>query len=294
MSLFSFLSLLLLFNSYLETLVALTFISPINRKESLGGGDWVQGTMDHDGPQIFFVANFNKVKSPLVIIIHGWRSGSKSMLGRAELYLQEGFHVLIMELPGHGSAEGVSKWNAGLATRNFMHLFDNLGEVYDLDLISKVYLHGHSIGAFISLRFSRESTKFSNSDLIKGYILESPMTCYSEIFNESCRRLHVPHFLIANYWSRLKLHFNIINREFEPITKIEEVDVPFWGIPNRPTLVVQSGNDERLGQVHYERLVQSFTDKKLLTHFLIDDLTHAGARKNDNRDQIIKDWLKNH
>ena len=174
-----------------------------------------------------------------------------------------------------------------------MHLFDNLGEVCDLDLISKVYLHGHSIGAFIALRFSRESTKFSNSDLIKGYILESPMTCYSEIFNESCRRLHVPQFMIANFWSRLKFHFNFLNREFEPITKIEEVDVPFWGIPNRPTLVVQSGNDERLGQLHYERLILSFTDKKLLTHFLIDDLTHAGARKNDNRDRIIKDWLKN-
>ena len=213
------------------------------------------------------------------------------MLGRAELFIKKGFHVLIMELPGHGSAQGVSKWNAGLATRNFMYLFDNLEKVLDLDLISKIYLHGHSIGAFILLRYSRDSENFGNTELVRGYILESPMTCYSEIFKESCKRLFVPRFLIGNFWNRLMIHFNYLNINFEPITRIEDVDVPLWGIPNRPTLVVQAGNDERLGQIHYERLIKSFTEKKLLSHYLIDDLTHAGARKNKSRDRIITDWL---
>ena len=283
----------LLFNSYLESIVALTFIAPNNRKKSLEGKNWSHGTLQHEGPDVYYVSNMREKKAPLAIIIHGWRSGSSSMLGRAELYLSKGFHVLIMELPGHGSAQGVSKWNAGVATRNFMHLFDNLHKICDLELVSKIYLHGHSMGAFVLLRYSRESNKLRNAELVNGYILESPMTCYSEIFKESCNRLFVPKFLISPFWNRLRFHFNYLNKEFEPIFNIQEVDVPIWGIPDKPTLVVQAGNDERLGTIHYERLIESFVNKNILTNIVIDDLTHAGARENKNRDNAIDDWLEN-
>ncbi len=286
------LSIVLLFNSYLESLVALTFIAPHNRKKSLTGENWNSGTLVHDGPDIFYVSNFSDRKAPLAIIIHGWRSGSSSMLGRADVFLRKGYHVLIMELPGHGSAQGVSKWNAGVATRNFMHLFDNLHKVCDLDMISDIYFHGHSMGAFVLLRYSRESEKLRNSKYIRGYILESPMTCYSEIFKESCQRLFVPKFLINSFWNRLSFHFNYLNKGFPPIINIEEVDVPIWGIPDRPTLVVQAGNDERLGQVHYDQLIESFTNKVLLTNIVIEDLSHAGARENKGRDEVIEQWLE--
>ena len=76
------------------------------------------------------------------------------MLGRAELYLEKGYHIIIMELPGHGSAEGVSKWNAGVATRNLIHLFENLDTVIDSSLVSKIIFHGHSMGGFVFLKFS--------------------------------------------------------------------------------------------------------------------------------------------
>ena len=197
----------LLFNSYLELIVALTFIAPNNRKKSLEGKNWNNGTLQYEGPDVYYVSSMGEKKAPLAIIIHGWRSGSSSMLGRAELYLSKGFHVLIMELPGHGSAQGVSKWNAGVATRNFMHLFDNLHKICDLELVSKIYLHGHSMGAFVLLRYSRESNKLRNAELINGYILESPMTCYSEIFKESCNRLIVPKFLISHLLESIKVSF---------------------------------------------------------------------------------------
>ena len=286
------LTLILIFNSYLELLVALTFIAPINRKKSLSGTNWQQGILPHDGPDIFYVANFRETKAPLAIIVHGWRSGSSSMQGRAELFLKMGFSVLIMELPGHGSAQGVSKWNAGVATRNFMYLFDNLDKVCDIDMISDIYLHGHSIGAFVLLRYSRESNVLKNVESVQGYILESPMTCYSEIFKESCQRLLVPKLLTTYFWNRLRFHFNHLNKQFEPILRVDDVDVPKWGIPDKPTLVVQAGNDERLGEIHYQKLIESFTDKELLSNIILDDLTHAGARKNKNRDNVIENWIE--
>ena len=175
------------YNSILETYVALTFIHPGKRKDSLEGDNWEQIRLQHDGPEIAIVKNKNFKNGPLMLMIHGWRSSSSSMLGRAELYLKRGFNVIIMELPGHGSSEAVDKWNAGVSVRNFMFLFNNLDDICDTSLISKIYCHGHSMGGFVFLRFTRESSKMEYNSLIKGYILESPLTCYSQIFEESCK-----------------------------------------------------------------------------------------------------------
>ena len=106
--------------------------------------------------------------------------------------------------------------------------------------------------------------------------------------------LFVPKFLKPLFWKRLKFHFNSINPSFEKISSTEDVDVPAWGLPDKPTLVVQSANDERLGRIHYKSLVNAFIDANrsdLLTDVIIEDLTHAGARKNTNRDNTIREWL---
>ena len=75
--------------------------------------------------------------------------------------------------------------------------------------------------------------------------------------------------------------------------RVDDVDVPTWGIPDKPTLVVQAGNDERLGEIHYQKLIESFSNKELLSNIIIDDLTHAGARNNKNRDSVIEKWIDN-
>ena len=289
------LSLIGIYNILLETYVALTFISPGKRKVSLDQENWEQLRLTHEGPEVVVFKNINFKSAPLVLLIHGWRSSSSSMLGRAELYLDNGFNVMIMELPGHGSAEGVSKWNAGVSVRNLIHLFTNLDHVCDMSSISNIYLHGHSMGGFVFLRFSRESANLNYNHLVKGYILESPLTCYSEIFEESCRMLKVPKIIKPLFWNRLKFHFNMINPSFENISDTKDVDVPIWGLPDVPTLIVQAANDERLGQIHYERLVESFKSTgrfNLLSHIVLDDLTHAGARNSISRNNAIMDWLE--
>jgi len=292
-----FVSFLAIYNSIIETYVALTFIAPGKVKASLEGGNWKMIRLQHEGPEIAIVQNMQVKKAPLMILIHGWRSSSNSMAGRAELYLKRGFHVMIMELPGHGSSEDVKKWNAGVPTRNLIHLFNNLDEVCDTSLISKIYFHGHSMGAFVFLRFSREASKLEKSNLIEGYILESPLTCYSQIFEESCKKLFVPKFMKPLFWKRLKFHFNSINPGFDRINDVKDLDVPIWGLPNKPTLVIQAANDERLGLIHYKNLVDAFKNMgrlNLLTNIIIEDLTHAGARNNSNRNETINHWLDNY
>ena len=186
------LSLIGIYNILLETYVALTFISPGKRKVSLDQENWEQLRLTHEGPEVVVFKNINFKSAPLVLLIHGWRSSSSSMLGRAELYLDNGFNVMIMELPGHGSAEGVSKWNAGVSVRNLIHLFTNLDHVCDMSSISNIYLHGHSMGGFIGLRLGTIQSTTIGGHQIERMILESPMTMYEPILDEIAVGFRVP------------------------------------------------------------------------------------------------------
>ena len=289
------LSLILAYNFVLELWIAMAFIAPGNKKKMFTEIGW-DSSYHNLSTQIHAKSHFDKVKRPLVIIIHGWRSGAISMQGRAEIYLKMGMHVIIFEMPGHGASEPVAKWTAGHAAVTFNEFFDSLESHFSMDLVSRIFLHGHSMGGFVLLKF----TKFANSnqhyDKISGYILESPLTCYSFIFEETTKQLFIPRLLINQYWKRLRVHFNTVNPKLSPVENLAEVDIPLWGSINKDLLLIQAERDDVLGRRHYDRLVKVQSDIKD-KHFTFDEhivptLTHAKSRKNTARDVIIEEWLK--
>ena len=282
--------LILLYNLVIESWVAFAFIAPGKRKKELIAPGW--SSQFHNCETIVHTMSyFDDEIRPLVIIIHGWRSGASSMQGRAEHYIRLGFHVIIFELPGHGKSESVSKWTAGHASTTFNDFFDRLDDWFDLRLVNNVYLHGHSMGGFVLLRFDRLKSKGENR--IKGYILESPMTCYSMIFEESLQTLKIPNFAVSAFWSRLSRHFNQINPRIADVTDLSEVDTPKWGLIRNNCIVVQAEQDDRLGLEHYYRLIehQQNVTNYIFEHHLVTSLSHAGARQNTIRDALIESWL---
>ncbi len=283
----------LTYNFILETWVALAFISPGNKKPDLISEGWISHYHNLDSI-IHTKSHFDDNIRPLVIIVHGWRSGAISMLGRAKNYLEMGFHVIIFEMPGHGQSEPVSKWTAGHASTTFNQFFSNMSNVFDMNLVNQIYLHGHSMGGFVLLRFSKINNNSEGKYPIAGYVLESPMTCYSQIFKESMETLRIPKFAKNVFWQRLSSHFNFINPKIPDVSNIDEVDVPKWGFIDNNCLVIQAKHDDRLGLEHYQKLVeaQGKYDGNLFEHHLIDDLTHAGARNNSKRDEIIRNWYE--
>lgn len=282
--------LLILYNLVIETWVALAFISPGKRKKEFISKGWVSQFHKFD-TTIHSMSYFDNKVRPLVIIIHGWRSCASSMQGRSENYIELGFHVIIFELPGHGKSESVSKWTAGHASTTFNDFFDNLENDFDMDTVGDIYLHGHSMGGFVLLRF--DSLRSSSDSRIKGYILESPMTCYSMIFEESLQTLKIPKFAENVFWRRLSSHFNKINPRISDVSELIDVDTPNWGLIRNNCIVIQAEYDDRLGLEHYHRLIkhQEKIPNFIFEHHLVDDLTHAGARENINRNILIKQWL---
>ena len=143
----------IIYESYIETLVALAFITPGNRKPDITNNQWLSKYTNGD-LKCHYYSRFIENKAPLVIIIHGWRSGASSSLPRANIYLEMGYHVVLFEMPSHGKSEWVSKWTAGVAIKGLNLLMNTLSQNEEFDLVSKIYFHGHSMGGFVSLKYS--------------------------------------------------------------------------------------------------------------------------------------------
>ena len=280
----------IIYESYIETLVSLAFITPGNRKPEITDDQWLSKYTNGD-LKCHYYSRFIENKAPLVIILHGWRSGASSSLPRANIYLEMGYHVVLLEMPSHGKSEWVSKWTAGVAVKGLTSLMKALSQEEEFNLVSKIYLHGHSMGGFVSLKYSSLAKESKDLPNAGRYILESPMTCYSYIYDEIITKLRVPKFLHQRLWNRMKKHFNLLNPHIKSIDNLADADVPNWGYITSPMLVLQAEIDDRLALDHYDKLLESHIKNQSIEAHLISDLTHAGARKNKNRDNLIKNWL---
>jgi hypothetical protein len=79
-----------------------------------------------------------------------------------------------------------------------------------------------------------------------------------------------------------KIHPEIVGLEWK------DIDIPSWGLPNVPILLLQSANDRRLGRYHYDLLMDQ--DVEIHPH-LLESLTHSKNRVNEERDDLIRKWI---
>ncbi|MBT60372.1 MAG: hypothetical protein CMA63_02315 [Euryarchaeota archaeon] len=281
-----------LFNLYIEAMVALSFISPSNSKRSFSSDKWGTHSFLFEGISTHCVHFTQPSPSPLIVILHGWRSTSASVAGRAKWFEQRGWNVIIIELAGHGSSSDVSLWTAIRASEHVENAVRNLTDVFTDSHVSDVFFYGHSIGGFIATRVSNKPEISPFSANLSGLILESPMLLYSRIYEEIFASLRIPSFLRSTH---LKRCLRVI-RQMHPWfigDSLDDFDLPQWASPDHPTLCLQSMNDRRLGRAHYDALVATMDGRGLLTHHLLESLPHSGAQTNAEREQHLAVWLKN-
>jgi hypothetical protein len=150
------------------------------------------------------------------------------------------------------------------------------------------------MGGFIGLRLSSRRNELEPMPKILGWILESPMTGYTEIFQETCNILKIPKIIQPVVLWRMMGQFNSINHERPNFSELNETDAPIWGSTQEPTLLVQAANDERLGDTHYLRLQKCHDDagtKELLTSRIMESLRHSGCAVHADRDVVVNQWL---
>lgn len=286
---------LLFINLIIEFAIMQAFIQPNNRKESITEASWQELTTECNGVKARAMFKRTTGPAPLLLMIHGWKSNAESVRLRAEYFTERGWHALIVEMPGHGLAQPVKKWTATKVVEHCIELMEILPSKLELEDIETIVFYGHSFGGFVGLNLSRRISNYEWGTKFSGWIFESPMTEYSTILTELLEQSIIPSILHGSIKRRMMTIFSSLHPKDKPTKRLVELDVPIWGLPDQPMLVVQAEQDNRLGRGHYDSLlsaVEQCGKQQLLTAHLIGDLNHSGAQNNSNRDEFIDQWLE--
>ena len=281
-----------LFYAYLEFLVSALFISPGKAKLSLKSPSWTSHYPTFDSKVTHIQLYHQNETAPFVVFIHGWRGSSVSVSQRAQLFIDKGWHVAIIELPGHGSSSPLPRWNAITASKHIQFHLKSLDSILESRYVSHLFFYGHSMGGYICTRISREPEIIPYQIPLNGLILESPLLLYSNIAHDIIKRLRIPKFIRPLHMKRVFRDVAAMHPDVDVLDGLKQFDIPLWGVPSVPTLCLQAMNDKHLGRDHYNAAVSEFTGKIPFTHHLIESLSHSGARKNEEREALLLEWLE--
>ena len=103
-------------------------------------------------------------------------------------------------------------------------------------------IYGHSLGGFLTIRLSSHPSGWWEKSM-QGIILESPATSFPLIIEKKTSGRAV----MASPWVR-----HILRREYQRIhpdlnVGYANAQIPYWGSPKVPILVMQAEDDETLG-----------------------------------------------
>ena len=278
--------------AYISTMTRWSFRAPSRRKPSIQDSAWRPMDVATRRGDLRFYLSDTQPGADVVLVVHGWSSASMRMTGRARVFLEAGLNVVLVDLPSHGASASLPYWSAEESVSMLIDGLNHLHQQRPNHFGHRMFFFGHSMGGFVGLRISKRRNELSLNGAWSGWVLESPMTGYSEIFDETCRLLKLPRVFRWSLETRVLRKFRALNPS-STVKHLQDADMPAWGMLSEPTLLVQASNDERLGNAHHERLVHEMkqTPSVRLDVHRLDSLTHSGAHEHAERDRLVAAWL---
>jgi len=223
----------------------------------------------------------------LILYLHGYRSS----LGRGETRCQHfnslGPHVIGLDQRGFGRQDGRLDWTLLKATADAEALLESAPQHLGFEP-NRVWIYGHSMGGFITIRLASHPSGWWEGKL-QGIILESPVTSFPYLIDKKLPGRMV----MAKPWVR-----HVLRREYERIhpdlnVRYANSELPYWGTPKVPFLVLQSAEDEVLGLDHYELLIEHLqTNDSNSSIHLIEGMPHTSMFDHPERREILENWLE--
>ncbi|MBT3641768.1 MAG: alpha/beta fold hydrolase [Euryarchaeota archaeon] len=221
----------------------------------------------------------------VILYLHGYNS----TLGRGESRCQHmnsmGLNVLSLDQRGFGEQKGKYEWTILKVVADIELLLAQTPEIIGFKP-EKLWIYGHSMGGFLTIRLSSFSSDWWG-DSLKGVILESPATSFPLIIEKKLPGRAI----MANPWVR-----HILRREYQRIhpdlnVGYSNAQIPFWGVPKVPILVIQAEQDETLGIEHFNLLKEHFSDISEI--HIVSDMPHTSRVDVLKRREILENWINN-
>jgi len=264
---------------------------PLARENSSPPNGWIWEEYGVKGYPVRWLKKEIDPTKPLAILIHGWNSRASNMTGRSDLYELRGYNCILFEMRAHGGNKTVPHW----AAMHVCHDLETILTIFDERgwLSNGFIVHGHSLGGFVAQRVLR--TEMTYSSKAKGMILESPVTSYEYINNQTCTFLKIPTILHKPLMRRLLRYYNRLNPQEFHVNSIDFLSTPNWGLPDCSTLLIQSMHDQTLGRLHADLLINVHSKRKTdFQYHIVEQLNHSHEKNNSIRDDLIEQWMDEH
>ena len=261
---------------------------PVARENTPPPDEWIWEEYEVKGYPVRWLKKEIDPSKPLAILIHGWNSRAANMIGRSDLYELRGYNCILFEMRAHGGNKTVPHW----AAMHVCHDVETILSVFDERgwLDNGFIVHGHSLGGFVAQRVLR--TEMTYSSKARGMILESPVTSYEYINNQTCEFLKIPTILHKPLMRRLLKYYNSLNPQEFHVNSIDFLSTPNWGLPRCSTLLVQSMHDQTLGTIHADLLINVHSERETdFQYHIVEHLKHSHEKKNAHRDNLIEQWM---
>lgn len=221
----------------------------------------------------------------LVVILHGRGSSLLNVESRALHLAELGANVVGLNLRGHGDCDRRKDWTLLKVAEDIEAMLESLEHELGSNLPKRVWFYGHSVGGFICIWLGANPKGWWEGRLA-GVMLESPATS----FPLAVESLLPPQLRAFKPWVR-----QILRREHERIhsdlsIRYATAQVPHFGIPRVPILLMQARRDNRLGRQHYNLLTSHLGDSASV-HMMVSQ-PHTSGVDSEERRAILEEWLK--
>lgn len=160
-----------------------------------------------------------------VILVHGYRSDHRGMLGSGQRYHDHGYQVLIPDLRGCGKSEGDYIGMGWLDKDDILKWVDWINQ---RDSQAQIVIQGVSMGAATTVMTAGEKTP----DSVKAFVEDSGYTTVWDVFSTELKlRFKLPSFPVLDAASAIadnKAGYNF--KEASALAQVKKADKPMMFI----------------------------------------------------------------
>lgn len=183
-----------------------------------------------------------------VVLFHGFSGNKSSMLDKADIFIELGYNVFLVDFMGSGGSEGNQTTIGYLEAEQVKTCFEFLAEEGE----SNIFLFGTSMGAVAIMK------ALCDSDITpKGIILECPFGSMYQTVSARFSAMNAPSFPMAGllvFWGGIQNGFWAPGHN--PTEYAKKISCP--------TLLLYGAKDEKVSREEIDEIFKHITGKKRL------------------------------
>jgi pimeloyl-ACP methyl ester carboxylesterase len=203
-----------------------------------------------------------------VVLFHSWGRNASRLVLQSEIYLEEGYNLLLVDAPGHGR----SKWVANITAINWANATTKICEYHD---IKPSIVHGLSFGSITTLLFIQNHK-------VDGIVLEALPRDYELLYDGFFHVTRMPRKLL--FWvPQLILKLRDMT-PYDPKKTLADVNCPMF--------LLHGSSDKLLPiDLHFTPNLGDLYSKTV-TSWSVPKASHSRLAEHPEYEERLKSFLK--